>query len=96
MDILDGEKGVLFVKHPDGRATGDAFVMLKSEEEGAVALTRHRQVIGTRYIELFKSTAAEVQQVLNRSLEGTLQAAQQQAEQAAAAAAGKFYNFLIL
>ena len=32
--MLDEEHGVLFVKKPDGRATGDAFVLLKEETEG--------------------------------------------------------------
>ncbi|XP_035702369.1 RNA-binding protein fusilli isoform X2 [Folsomia candida] len=64
-----GEDGVLFVKRVDGRATGDAFVLFESEEDGAKALLKHKEVIGARYIELFKSTTAEVQQVLNRCLE---------------------------
>ena len=31
--VLEGEDGVLFVRKPDGRATGDAFVLF-SEEQG--------------------------------------------------------------
>ena len=31
--MLDEEGGVLFVKKPDGRATGDAFVLFKEESE---------------------------------------------------------------
>ncbi|KAF4525519.1 hypothetical protein B566_EDAN014905, partial [Ephemera danica] len=67
--VLDGEEGVLFVKKPDGRATGDAFVLFSQEEDAAVALSKHRELIGSRYIELFRSTTAEVQQVLNRSMD---------------------------
>ena len=63
VDVLDGEDGVLFVHQADGRATGDAFVLFSSEEEASKALTKHKQTIGPRYIELFKSTTAEVQQV---------------------------------
>lgn len=69
VEVLDGKEGILFVHQPDGRATGDAFVLFGSEEDAAKALTKHRQCIGSRYIELFRSTTAEVQQVLNRSLE---------------------------
>lgn len=65
MTILDGEDGILFVHQADGRATGDAFVLFSSEEVAARALTKHRQCIGPRYIELFKSTTAEVLQVSN-------------------------------
>lgn len=68
-EVLEGEKGILFVHQADGRATGDAFVLFSSEEDANIALSKHRDLIGTRYIELFKSTTAEVQQVLNRSLE---------------------------
>ena len=63
MEVLDGEEGILFVHQADGRATGDAFVLFTTEEEANRALTKHRESIGTRYIELFKSTTAEVQQV---------------------------------
>lgn len=66
---MEGSEGVLFVKKPDGRATGDAFVLFALEEDCQKALDRHRESIGQRYIELFRSTTAEVQQVLNRSLD---------------------------
>lgn len=61
--VLDGEEGILFVHYPDGRSTGDAFVLFETEDESNTALKKHREIMGTRYIELFKSTAAEVQQV---------------------------------
>ncbi|XP_039148124.1 RNA-binding protein fusilli isoform X2 [Drosophila simulans] len=67
--VLDGNEGVLFVKKPDGRATGDAFVLFANETDAPKALGRHRESIGQRYIELFRSTTAEVQQVLNRSMD---------------------------
>jgi len=68
-EVLDDDHGVLFVKKPDGRATGDAFVLFKEEGDGEKALQKHKEIIGSRYIELFRSTTAEVQQVLNRSTE---------------------------
>lgn len=67
-NILDGVDGVLFVKKPDGRATGDAFVLFPVESDAQHALSRHRESIGQRYIELFRSTTAEVQQVRPRYL----------------------------
>ncbi|KAM4567845.1 epithelial splicing regulatory protein 1 isoform 4-T4 [Fundulus diaphanus] len=64
---VSGEKeGILFVRYPDGRPTGDAFVLFACEEHAQCALRKHKELLGKRYIELFKSTAAEVQQVLNR------------------------------
>ena len=62
-DVLDNEDGVLFVRRPDGRATGDAFVLFDKEDDAEKALKKHKDVIGSRYIELFRSTTAEVQQV---------------------------------
>ncbi|XP_062841758.1 epithelial splicing regulatory protein 1 [Trichomycterus rosablanca] len=64
--VTDGTEGILFVRFPDGRPTGDAFVLFSCEEYAENALKKHKELLGKRYIELFKSTAAEVQQVLNR------------------------------
>ena len=61
--VLEGEDGVLFVRKPDGRATGDAFVLFSEETDAERALRKHKDIIGSRYIELFRSTTAEVQQV---------------------------------
>jgi len=62
-EVMHGEDGVLFVKKNDGRATGDAFVLFETEEMAGKALQKHRELIGSRYIELFRSSTAEVQQV---------------------------------
>uniref|UniRef100_A0A7N8X021 Epithelial splicing regulatory protein 1 n=1 Tax=Mastacembelus armatus TaxID=205130 RepID=A0A7N8X021_9TELE len=64
--VSGGKEGILFVRYPDGRPTGDAFVLFACEEHAQCALRKHKEILGKRYIELFKSTAAEVQQVLNR------------------------------
>ncbi|XP_029310284.1 LOW QUALITY PROTEIN: epithelial splicing regulatory protein 2 [Cottoperca gobio] len=70
--VTDGAEGLLFVKYPDGRPTGDAFVLFSCEEYAQNALKKHKQILGKRYIELFRSTAAEVQQVLNRYMSAPL------------------------
>lgn len=44
-------------------------MLFAHESDAAKALGRHRESIGQRYIELFRSTTAEVQQVLNRSMD---------------------------
>lgn len=41
--------------------------MFKTEEEANKALLKHKEMMGVRYIELFRSTSAEVQQVFKRS-----------------------------
>ena len=37
---------------------------LSEEGDGEKALSKHKELIGSRYIELFRSTTAEVQQVI--------------------------------
>nr|XP_010960815.1 epithelial splicing regulatory protein 2 isoform X1 [Camelus bactrianus]XP_045378234.1 epithelial splicing regulatory protein 2 isoform X1 [Camelus bactrianus] len=70
--VTGGADGLLFVRHPDGRPTGDAFALFACEELAQAALRRHKGMLGKRYIELFRSTAAEVQQVLNREASSPL------------------------
>ena len=41
--------------------------MLKDDETASKSLLKHKETMGSRYIELFRSTPAEVQQVLKRS-----------------------------
>ena len=65
--VLDGDDGVLYVYHPDGRPTGDAFVLFASDADASKALKKHcKESIGSRYIELYKSTPVEVTQVINK------------------------------
>lgn len=68
--MLDDAEGILFVKKPDGRSTGDAFVLFADESDAPKALSKHRESIGQRYIELFRTTISEVQQV---SIANTMQ-----------------------
>lgn len=64
--VFRGENGIFFVYHPDGRPTGDAFVLFESVEHGKQALTKHRQTIGKRYVELFQTSRNEVVQIFSR------------------------------
>lgn len=66
--VTGGESGVLVVRFPDGKSSGDAFVLFDTEEISHLALGKHKQTLGKRYIEIFKSTAAEVQQVLSQHM----------------------------
>lgn len=63
--VFKGESGVLMVRNAFGKATGDAFVLFETEEHGCSALQKHRCTLGSRYVELFRSSQSEVQQVLN-------------------------------
>lgn len=63
--VYKGEAGILIVRSRNGKATGDAFVLFETEENGCAALKKHREVLGSRYVELFRSSQSEVQQVLS-------------------------------
>ena len=71
-DILDFFHGlelpsqaVHIATTPDGRPTGEAYVELPTEEEANRAMERHKSRLGTRYIELFRSSRHELMSVLN-------------------------------
>lgn len=69
-EVFCGEEGVLFVRNHDEKPTGDAFVLFANDEQAKRAIAKHHQNIGTRYVELFRSTVSEVQQVLSISMGG--------------------------
>jgi hypothetical protein len=62
--VLDG--GVLICMNPDGRVTGEAYVQFGSDEDARRALERHRDQMGSRYIELFRSNKPELINVMRR------------------------------
>ncbi|XP_069834355.1 G-rich sequence factor 1 isoform X1 [Dendropsophus ebraccatus] len=55
------EDGITFVFDQRGRKSGEAFVQFISEEHAEQALLRHKQEIGSRYIEIFPSRKTEIQ-----------------------------------
>ena len=46
-----------------GRPAGEAFCEFSSAEDLSTAMQKHRQSMGSRYIELFESTPQEMMQV---------------------------------
>lgn len=83
--------GIHFVRNSHGKATGEAFVQLETEEAVKAALGRHRLCIGRRYIEVFKSSPPDMSNHLGRADARRLMHQQHQAHahvhKAAAAAA---------
>ena len=61
--VKSGEDGILIVRYPDGRASGDAFAIFEDEAHLEEALKLNRSNLGTRYVELYKSSLKEFQQV---------------------------------
>ncbi|KAM9331403.1 G-rich sequence factor 1 [Gastrophryne carolinensis] len=55
------EEGITFVLDQRGRKSGEAFVQFVSQEHSEQALMKHKQEIGSRYIEIFPSRRSEIQ-----------------------------------
>lgn len=61
------EPDITFIKKPDGRSTGEAFVMFQSPQLAEAAIEqKQRQEIQGRYIELFRSSQAELEEYKRR------------------------------
>ncbi|XP_020717001.1 heterogeneous nuclear ribonucleoprotein F [Ceratitis capitata] len=60
LEIKPDREGILFVMDKRGRATGEAFVQFESQDDTEQALGRNRLKIGHRYIEIFRSSLAEL------------------------------------
>ena len=61
--ILNDEDGIFFATYADCRPTGDAFVLFVDNLDADRALTRHRNYLGQRYVEVFKASPSEAVQV---------------------------------
>jgi len=58
------------IYRPDGRASGEGIVEVESPEDFEKALEKNNEHIGTRYIEVFKSTAEDMDRVMGRCNSG--------------------------
>lgn len=52
--------GIFLCTHGDGRPTGEAFVEFINEDTASRAMQLHREPMGSRYVELFRSTKGEM------------------------------------
>ncbi|XP_037536734.1 G-rich sequence factor 1 [Nematolebias whitei] len=62
--IHDGEMGVHLVPDQLGRPSGQAFIKLEHEEDVVKALGKHRQYLGSRYVEVYEVTNSEAETIL--------------------------------
>ena len=52
VEIVRGVGGVTFMFSPEGKPTGEALVELQDEASMRMALRRHKEMLGSRFIEL--------------------------------------------
>ncbi|XP_024015679.1 heterogeneous nuclear ribonucleoprotein H3 isoform X2 [Eutrema salsugineum] len=72
-DIVDffkdfdlSEDSVHVTVNVEGRPTGEAFVEFENADESRAAMVKDRKTLGSRYIELFPSSIAELEEALSR------------------------------
>ena len=63
LEVVGGAEGVVFIWGRDRRPLGEAYVEFPSEEVQQEAMKRDRNKMGPRYIEIFKSTKADMSAV---------------------------------
>lgn len=59
--VANGEAGVHFTFAPDGRASGEAFVELCSEDDVSKAISHNNEHMGKRYVEIFRASQGQMQ-----------------------------------
>uniref|UniRef100_A0A915BJF6 RRM domain-containing protein n=1 Tax=Parascaris univalens TaxID=6257 RepID=A0A915BJF6_PARUN len=57
LDVAD----VVIDKEPGGRPSGEAFVRLANKQHAEMALERNKKNMGTRYVEVFRSSGEEME-----------------------------------
>merc|ERR1719491_1497755 len=66
-ELPRGPAGIHMVLGPNGRPNGEAFVELGAEDLAESAMSRDRQTMGSRYVEVFRSTPDQMAAALHRA-----------------------------
>ena len=68
--IVGGDDGVHFTVAHEGRASGDAYVELLTEEDVSRALSHNKEHMGRRYVEIFRATRGQMEYDCQSGVEG--------------------------
>uniref|UniRef100_A0A1A8KZS8 G-rich RNA sequence binding factor 1 n=1 Tax=Nothobranchius kuhntae TaxID=321403 RepID=A0A1A8KZS8_NOTKU len=64
--IHAGEKGIHLIEDRPGRPSGRAFIEMEHEQDVIRALGKHRQYLGSRYVEVFEVTDSDAEAILKK------------------------------
>jgi len=67
VEIAGGKSGIHLTFTKDGRPSGEAYIELASPEDLEAAISKNKEHMGKRYIEVFKSKRSEMEWVVKRS-----------------------------
>ena len=67
LQVVDGAQGVAFISSNDGRPSGEAYIEFNTLVDRDRAMEKHNQRLGTRYVEIFPSTMAELFQAAHHA-----------------------------
>ncbi|KAJ8380503.1 hypothetical protein SKAU_G00012810 [Synaphobranchus kaupii] len=65
--IRDGVNGIHLTLNRQGKPNGEGFIELEQEEDVLKALEKHRQYLGSRYVEVYEVTNREAEAILINS-----------------------------
>ena len=57
----------MFIVHEGGRPNGIAFVELPNAQEATAAMVKNKQMMGSRYIEIFPANRSDLEKYRARS-----------------------------
>ncbi|XP_029960670.1 G-rich sequence factor 1 [Salarias fasciatus] len=67
--IHEGEKGIHLTLDRLGRPSGQAFIEMEHEEDVSKALEKHRQYIGSRYVQVSEVTNRDAESILKQAVQ---------------------------
>uniref|UniRef100_A0A8D3ATF9 RRM domain-containing protein n=1 Tax=Scophthalmus maximus TaxID=52904 RepID=A0A8D3ATF9_SCOMX len=64
--ICDGRNGIHLTKNRQGKPSGRAYIEMEHESDVVRALEKHRQYLGSRYVEVYEVTNSDAEIILQK------------------------------